>query len=521
MFKIFSTIILILVIVFFPPSILAFVSNDAAPGDSTYLIKRKLEDGIVLIASVHPTTKAMFSLARNGRRFKETVKVLDTKRSQKEVTETLTGLVQQSYDTAQEIKTVKDPVRKKELTVKLKNTLKEYRSVLKQYEESSSSPQSGSTFVTPSDNRNQQNQNRDQVNEGRAGTQEDPTPGSTADSTVRFTPNPTPHNTVTSSPRPVATAISLPRPRGTPPTVTSPRMTPVPTVTSPRMTPVPTVAAVTEIPVVIPIPIPTPVPTSPPVSPTSPSGGGNDPGGNSNPCPQGRRPSQINTPGEAYKCIESIDVGVVANSAVVPQQRNQTSALADQSLNTNEAGFTASNDVSLSSKPDSLGSLLGPLIDPAPTPALTPSPVPDSTPPISLAQKFGLATPEPLDCSQPSRIFSSSSSAGPLTAQGTVNYILTPACPKENQPFTVVIKGRSESTPDVALMLNNQTYWASSGGGGDGTEWAFTKPSAKYSIKLVAGCDYGKDKSDPKGGPGPDCSQNPVFYNLIIIDVVP
>ncbi len=107
----------------------------------------------------------MFSLARNGRRFKETVKVLDTKRSQKEVTETLTGLVQQSYDTAQEIKTVKDPVRKKELTVKLKNTLKEYRSVLKQYEESSSSPQSGSTFVTPSDNRNQQNQNRDQVNE--------------------------------------------------------------------------------------------------------------------------------------------------------------------------------------------------------------------------------------------------------------------------------------------------------------------------------------------------------------------
>ena len=54
MVRLLSTIVLILAIILFPPAVLALVSNNAVPGDSTYSIKRFLEDGIYTIASLNP-----------------------------------------------------------------------------------------------------------------------------------------------------------------------------------------------------------------------------------------------------------------------------------------------------------------------------------------------------------------------------------------------------------------------------------------------------------------------------------
>ncbi len=133
MFKLLSTLILILSIVLFPPAALAFVSNNAVPGDSTYPIKRALENVILTAASVNPTTKAWFSAQRSDRRFKE----FTTLNSQGKVgTVVLKELVQQTGDAANNISGVKDSGEKIKLIDQLSSSIQNYDKGLQSVAES-------------------------------------------------------------------------------------------------------------------------------------------------------------------------------------------------------------------------------------------------------------------------------------------------------------------------------------------------------------------------------------------------
>lgn len=121
--KLLSIIVLIFSIVLFPPSVLAVISNNAVPGDSTYPIKRSLEDIIYATLSLHPVTKAWFSAARSERRFKE-VKILVT--SGRSSRDSLQELVIQTDIAAKQIQKVQDPQKKKELISNLKESIEKY-----------------------------------------------------------------------------------------------------------------------------------------------------------------------------------------------------------------------------------------------------------------------------------------------------------------------------------------------------------------------------------------------------------
>src|SRR3989344_5616963 len=123
MFKLLSLICLVLFILLTPPAVLAYISQDAVPGDITYPIKRKLEDGIVLVAAINPTTKAIFSVDRSTRRFKESSALLS---KGKVPIESLSELIFQTQLASTEIAQVKDPVEKKRLQEKLEKSIGEY-----------------------------------------------------------------------------------------------------------------------------------------------------------------------------------------------------------------------------------------------------------------------------------------------------------------------------------------------------------------------------------------------------------
>lgn len=123
MVKLLSSIVLILAIILFPPAVLALVSNNALPGDSTYPIKRLLEDGIYAVASLTPTSKAWFSAARSDRRFKEFSTLIAQGKS---ASNTLSELVIQTNIAAEEIKKVDDPVKKQQLIVQLSESINKY-----------------------------------------------------------------------------------------------------------------------------------------------------------------------------------------------------------------------------------------------------------------------------------------------------------------------------------------------------------------------------------------------------------
>lgn len=129
MVKLLSIISIILVIVLFPPSVLAVLSNNALPGDAVYPIKRSLENGIYAIASINPISKAWFASARSDRRFKEfSTLIIQGKKGK----ETLNELVEQTSVAAEEIRKVDDPVKKQELIVKLSQSIEKYDQGLRQ-----------------------------------------------------------------------------------------------------------------------------------------------------------------------------------------------------------------------------------------------------------------------------------------------------------------------------------------------------------------------------------------------------
>lgn len=129
MARILALLSITIALVLFPPAALALVSNNAVPGDATYIVKRKLEDGILLLASITPQTKAWFSVERSNRRFKEAA-VLLTKNDQ--ASTTLAELVDQTSAAAVAVTQVTDPVKKQELIEQLSQSIDQYNEGLSQ-----------------------------------------------------------------------------------------------------------------------------------------------------------------------------------------------------------------------------------------------------------------------------------------------------------------------------------------------------------------------------------------------------
>lgn len=130
MTKLLSILTLILLIVLFPPSVLALISNNAVPGDVTYPIKRKLEDGILLIVSVNPATRAWFSASRSTRRFDE-ARILIAQGKQT-AGASLEELVSQTEITAKQIDQIQDPIQKEQLKKQLVQSITQYNQGLNQ-----------------------------------------------------------------------------------------------------------------------------------------------------------------------------------------------------------------------------------------------------------------------------------------------------------------------------------------------------------------------------------------------------
>ena len=233
MVRLLSIISLILALVLFPPAVLAVISNNAIPGDSTYPIKRSLEDIIFAIASINPVSKAWFAAARTDRRFKEfTVLIAQGKG----VTDTLNELVEQTQVTASQITQISDEGQKEKLVEQLVGSIEKYDKGLQQAQQ---------TIASESLASNNQPQ--------QVSTPVDLAP--TAKPIVSSQPTPTPIVTVT---HPTSLPTNAPK--------SSPTAKPVATSKpNPTTTPLPT-----KSPVYSPVPTPKPLPTSTPVVITPP-----------------------------------------------------------------------------------------------------------------------------------------------------------------------------------------------------------------------------------------------------------
>ncbi len=137
MVKLLSTIILGLAVVVFPPATLAFISQNAVPGDSTYSIKRKLEEGILAVVSLNPTTKAWFSINVTSRRFAESKTLIERGQSA-EIT--LAELATQTTQATQNIREVQDTGQKVKLATDLHSDIGKYIVELNQVQTSQPAP---------------------------------------------------------------------------------------------------------------------------------------------------------------------------------------------------------------------------------------------------------------------------------------------------------------------------------------------------------------------------------------------
>lgn len=132
MLKILSIFITIVLIVLFPPAVLAFISNNAVPGDLTYPVKRKLEDIILAVSSVNPTTKAYFQINKSDRRFQEAAVLI---KRNTDSASSLNDLTVQVSLTIDDLKKITDNSQKKELAKQLSKSISEYDQTLANYQQ--------------------------------------------------------------------------------------------------------------------------------------------------------------------------------------------------------------------------------------------------------------------------------------------------------------------------------------------------------------------------------------------------
>lgn len=207
MIKLLSIISIILAIVLFPPATLAVISNNAVPGDSTYPIKRSLEDVIFAVASINPTTKAWFAAARSDRRFKE-LTVLITQG--KGATETLNELVEQTQVAASQIAQVTDEEEKAKLIEQLQVSIEKYDQGLQQFADSSKTSTTPGQTVSNSFSEDNSIQS-DSISQRSASPQ---VPNTPSPSSTQLANQPTNPPSVQSSPK--VTSRPTPRPTITP-----------------------------------------------------------------------------------------------------------------------------------------------------------------------------------------------------------------------------------------------------------------------------------------------------------------
>ncbi len=128
---------MIIGIALFPPAILAYISQDALPGDIRYPVKRLVENGVMTIASINPNTKAMFSVSQSNSRLKEMLAVA----AKGEDTQSLIDeIIKQNEETVAEISRVSDVNRRQELIKEFqKNSTDSQTKLAKAYQTQSAS----------------------------------------------------------------------------------------------------------------------------------------------------------------------------------------------------------------------------------------------------------------------------------------------------------------------------------------------------------------------------------------------
>lgn len=129
MVRLLATVSLIASLVLFPPAALAFVSQDALPGDILYPAKRTLERAILAAASLTPVTRAYFSTAMVESRYKETTSLLSKGEA---ASGSLNELVVQTATAVQDISKIDDSVKRQELITKLSADIDSYNQGLAQ-----------------------------------------------------------------------------------------------------------------------------------------------------------------------------------------------------------------------------------------------------------------------------------------------------------------------------------------------------------------------------------------------------
>lgn len=155
-----STVVLILAVVFLPPAILAYVSQDSLPGDTIYPIKRALEDGILFLASISNPTKAFFAIAYSQRRYKE-VTGLIAKEDFGATSKSLQELIMQTSLATGDIREVSSVESRRALAAQLSMAIEEYDKGLEESKQTVANnvtsnahqqPKSPNTPPTPSNN---------------------------------------------------------------------------------------------------------------------------------------------------------------------------------------------------------------------------------------------------------------------------------------------------------------------------------------------------------------------------------
>jgi hypothetical protein len=210
MARLLTILSIILCLLFFPPAALALISNNAVPGDATYPIKRALEEVILKLASVHPTTKAWFSIERSDRRFEEAKVLLVTGKTQ--ALDSLNELVVQTQSVAIEIAQIKDPVKKQELTQKLTEEIKKYDQGLENIKQEIPVKQEIPQAEVPTSATSQPIPTIQPTSVASPGSTSTPQPITTPRSTSTATPIPTATPHPTSTPQPSPTPTPPPQP---------------------------------------------------------------------------------------------------------------------------------------------------------------------------------------------------------------------------------------------------------------------------------------------------------------------
>ncbi len=213
MIKLLSIISLILALVLFPPAALAFISNNAVPGDATYPIKRALENVVVAVASVNPKTRAWFSQTRSDTRFKEFSALIA---QGKKTTNTLNELVEQTDIAVSQISQVTDSAEKAKLIEQLSQSIDKYDQGLQKFTSEPPASAIAQNLSTPEENNSLTTGSTSQATALPAGA------STTGPNSARVIPQPSSAplagsaKPATVSPSPVAKSTTKPTPTPTP-----------------------------------------------------------------------------------------------------------------------------------------------------------------------------------------------------------------------------------------------------------------------------------------------------------------